>query len=70
MTKERRKQLKDSIKGWQEYTDREHFLPAKNTGQRAVNSLKLELEHGEPFCVCHLMKLKECPRQIQNKGYR
>jgi len=64
----RKKELQEAIKGWQEYTDRERYPPAKYVGQCAVDSLELELRNGEPYCVCHLMKLKDCPAQSQNRN--
>jgi hypothetical protein len=62
-----KEQIKWAIKAWRDYVNRETFLPAKNTGLKALQSLELELEHGEPYCVCHLDKLKDCPAQSQNR---
>ena len=64
---ERQEELKEAIRGWDAYAMRETFPPAALTGERARDSLKLELATGVSHCVCCLKPLTDCPAQSQNR---
>jgi hypothetical protein len=63
-----KKQIEWAIREWRRYADRERHIPAKNTALKVIKSLELELLYDEPHCSCHLEKLKDCPKQLQNRN--
>jgi hypothetical protein len=62
-----KKQIEWAIREWRRYANREENEPAKGAALKVIKSLELELVYGEPYCTCHLEKLKDCPAQSQNK---
>jgi len=55
----RTQQLKWAVNQWRKAADNDKWPPSKETSLKAAKALELELETGQPHCVCHL--LTECP---------